>query len=123
MAAGKASTPALGRVALSHEPAPNAERSAQFWITVKDHSCDIAAIPNCPGKERAQSVHDRLDEEHAPMPWNESRFPRSMVNLPPLVRAKAIEIANALLEEGYEEGQAIRIAIAQAKRWAERVVL
>lgn len=56
------------------------------------------------------------------MPWNESHFPRSMVSLPPLVRAKAIEIANALLEEGYEEGQAIRIAIAQAKHWAERVV-
>lgn len=36
------------------------------------------------------------------------------------MRAKAIEIANALLEEGYEEGRAIRIAIAQAKRWAER---
>jgi uncharacterized protein YdaT len=34
------------------------------------------------------------------------------------VRAKAIEIANALLAEGFEEGRAIRIAIAQAKRWA-----
>lgn len=51
------------------------------------------------------------------MPWSESHFPRSMANLPPRVRAKAIEIANALLEQGYEEGQAIRIAIAQAKRW------
>lgn len=55
------------------------------------------------------------------MPWSESYFPRSMANLPPLVRAKAIEIANALLEQGYEEGKAIRIAIAQARRWAERV--
>ncbi|HVW69093.1 MAG TPA: hypothetical protein VHB68_08955 [Steroidobacteraceae bacterium] len=54
------------------------------------------------------------------MPWNESHFPRSMVNLPPDVRTKAIEIANALLAEGYEEGRAIRIAIAQAKRWAQR---
>lgn len=52
------------------------------------------------------------------MPWNESDFPHSMINLPPLTRSKAIEIANALLEEGYEEGRAIRIAIAQAKRWA-----
>jgi uncharacterized protein YdaT len=34
------------------------------------------------------------------------------------VRAKAIEIANALLEAGRPEGQAIRIGIAQAKRWA-----
>jgi uncharacterized protein YdaT len=43
-----------------------------------------------------------------------------MTNLPPLIREKAIEIANALLVEGYEEGRAIRIAIVQAKRWAER---
>ena len=54
------------------------------------------------------------------MPWSDSHFPRSMASLPPLVRAKAIEIANALLERGYDEGTAIRIAIAQAKRWAER---
>jgi uncharacterized protein YdaT len=55
------------------------------------------------------------------VPWDENNFPRSMANLPPLVRAKAIEIANALLAQGYEEGKAIRIAIAQAKRWAARV--
>ena len=36
------------------------------------------------------------------------------------VRRKAIEIANALLEEGYDEGKAIRIAIAKAKEWAAR---
>lgn len=36
------------------------------------------------------------------------------------MRAKTIEIANALLEQGYEEEKAIRIAIAQAKHWAER---
>jgi uncharacterized protein YdaT len=52
------------------------------------------------------------------MPWTEERFPSSMLHLPPPVRTKAIEIANALLAEGYEEGRAIRIAIAQAKRWA-----
>jgi uncharacterized protein YdaT len=54
------------------------------------------------------------------MPWNESYCPRSMEHLPPVVRSKAIEIANALLEEGHEEGMAIRIAIAKAKEWAER---
>jgi uncharacterized protein YdaT len=43
-----------------------------------------------------------------------------MENLSPLVRAKAIEIANSLLEEGQEEGMAIRIPIAKAKEWAER---
>ena len=47
-------------------------------------------------------------------------YPPSMEHLPPVVRSKAIEIANALLEEGHEEGMAIRIAIAKAKKWAER---
>jgi uncharacterized protein YdaT len=54
------------------------------------------------------------------MPWNSSYFPASMKHLSPLVREKAIEIANALLEEGMEEGKAIRIAIAKAKEWVER---
>ena len=53
------------------------------------------------------------------MPWTEQRYPTSMRNLPPIVRSKAIEIANALLAEGMEEGLAIRIAIAKAKQWAE----
>ena len=39
---------------------------------------------------------------------------------PPKCRLKAIEIANALLEDGYNEGKAIRIAIAKAKEWVER---
>ena len=52
------------------------------------------------------------------MPWNEVYYPVSMRNLAPGVRRKAIAIANALLETGHPEGQAIRIAIAQAKRWA-----
>jgi len=52
------------------------------------------------------------------MPWNDSHYPSSMLHLEPMVRRKAIEIANALLAEGYDDGKAIRIAIAQAKRWA-----
>lgn len=51
------------------------------------------------------------------MPWTHARYPRSMRSLPDDVRRKAVAIANALLEDGYEEGRAIRIAIAQAKRW------
>jgi uncharacterized protein YdaT len=54
------------------------------------------------------------------MPWSSEYFPASMANLPPPVRDKAIEIANALLAEGMDEGKAIRIAIARAKQWAER---
>jgi uncharacterized protein YdaT len=57
------------------------------------------------------------------MPWSDSHFPRSMLHLSPPVRAKAIEIANALLADGYDEGKAIRIAISQAKRWASRTAL
>jgi len=52
------------------------------------------------------------------MPWNEERSPASMRGLEERARRKAIEIANALLEEGYDEGKAIRIAIAKAKEWA-----
>ena len=54
------------------------------------------------------------------MPWSESNYPASMKHLPPVVRAKAIEIANALLESGRPEGQAIRVGIARAKQWAAR---
>ena len=54
------------------------------------------------------------------MPWTADRYPTSMRRLPPWVRDKAIEIANALLGEGMDEGKAIRIAIAKAKEWAER---
>ncbi len=50
------------------------------------------------------------------MPWNAQRYPSSMKNLPPLARRKAIEIANALLKEGYDEGRCIRIAIWRVKR-------
>ncbi len=53
------------------------------------------------------------------MPWNRRDYPDSMKNLDPLVRAKALDIANAMVAEGYEEGDAIPIAIAQARKWAE----
>jgi uncharacterized protein YdaT len=53
------------------------------------------------------------------MPWNANHYPASMKHLPEHIREKAIEIANALLAQGDDEGRAIRISIAQAKRWAE----
>lgn len=44
-----------------------------------------------------------------------------MKNLPELVRLKAIEIANALLEENkMEEGLIIATAINRAKKWAKK---
>jgi len=51
------------------------------------------------------------------MPWNKRDYPVSMKNLKPRVRNKAIEIANALLEEGNEEGKSIAIATAKAEEW------
>jgi uncharacterized protein YdaT len=54
------------------------------------------------------------------MSWNDNRLPRSMNDLPPITRAMAIEIVNALLEEGYEEGEAVPLAIALASRWVSR---
>ena len=54
------------------------------------------------------------------MPWTKKDYPVSMKNLQVAVRNKAIEIANALLEErNMEEGIAIATAISRAKDWAE----
>lgn len=52
------------------------------------------------------------------MPWTTEHYPKSMQSLSPPVRAKAVEIANALFEGHMDEGRAIRIAIAKAKQWA-----
>lgn len=53
------------------------------------------------------------------MPWTDKSFPDSMKNLPGEVREKAIEIANAILDEkGMDEGIAIATAISRAKDWA-----
>lgn len=53
------------------------------------------------------------------MPWTKSDFPDSMKNLPREVREKAIEIANAIIEEkNTDEGIAIATAISRAKDWA-----
>jgi uncharacterized protein YdaT len=55
------------------------------------------------------------------MPWSFDQYPSSMQDLrPPIVREKAILIANALLEGGYPEDHCIRIGIARAREWAKR---
>jgi uncharacterized protein YdaT len=54
------------------------------------------------------------------MPWTDEDYPVSMRHLSRVARAKAIDIANALLDEGMGEGRAIRIAIARAEEWARR---
>jgi uncharacterized protein YdaT len=57
-------------------------------------------------------------DEDPKMPWTATKYPVSMKNLPPALREKAIAVANALLDEGMDEGKAIRIAIARAREWA-----
>jgi uncharacterized protein YdaT len=54
------------------------------------------------------------------MPWSPDRYPPAMNRLPQSTRLKAIEIANALLDNGSDEGRAIRIGIAKAKAWSVR---
>lgn len=53
------------------------------------------------------------------MPWSKNDYPASLKNLPADVRNKAIEIGNALLDEGYEEGRAIAIATDRAHKSEE----
>ena len=53
------------------------------------------------------------------MPWTNKTYPASMKNLPKGVREKAIEIANAMLDEtNANEGIVIATAISRAKDWA-----
>lgn len=54
------------------------------------------------------------------MPWTENDYPPSLKNLPKVTRKKAIDIANAMVDEGYDEGRAIPIATKQAEEWHER---
>ncbi|STO08024.1 MULTISPECIES: hypothetical protein, partial [Exiguobacterium] len=51
------------------------------------------------------------------MPWNMKDYPESLKNFDPLVKKKAIDIANALLAQGYSPKKAIPIATEQAKKW------
>lgn len=52
------------------------------------------------------------------MPWTMDDYPDSLKNLNEVTRKKAIDMANAMVEEQkYEEGRAIAIATAQAEKW------
>lgn len=53
------------------------------------------------------------------MPFDRRDYPNSMKNLEKPIKDKAIDIVNAMLEEGYKDEDAIPIAIAQAKKWAD----
>lgn len=48
--------------------------------------------------------------------YTKTNFPDSLKNLPVKIKDKAVEIINALLEEGYQEGRAIAIGTWQAEK-------
>lgn len=53
------------------------------------------------------------------MPWTLDDYPNSWKNLDELERKKAIDIGNAMLKDGYDEGTLIPIATKQAEEWYE----
>lgn len=50
------------------------------------------------------------------MPWTKEEYPESYKNLPAKIRNKAIEIANAILEESDNEGMAIATGLKLARQ-------
>lgn len=51
------------------------------------------------------------------MPWYNEDYPASYKNQPPKLREKAVEIANALLKEGVDEGVAIATGLKNAREY------
>ena len=51
------------------------------------------------------------------MPWYNGDYPDSYKNQPKKLREKAVEIANALLQEGIEEGIAIATDLKNAREY------
>jgi len=49
------------------------------------------------------------------MPWPKGDYPPSYKNLPVPLREKAVEIANAILEESGDEGIAIATGLKRAR--------
>ena len=54
------------------------------------------------------------------MPYTKNDFPSAFKNFDEPTKLKAIEITNQLLADGYTKGEAIPIAISQAKEWANQ---
>ena len=53
------------------------------------------------------------------MPWYNGDYAQSYKNQPITLREKAVEIANALLEEGVDEGIAIATGLKKAREFFE----
>lgn len=50
------------------------------------------------------------------MPWTMDDYPQSLKNLDELERKKAIDIANAMLKDGYKESDISPIVTKQAEK-------
>ncbi|WP_246202337.1 DUF2188 domain-containing protein [Spirosoma agri] len=51
--------------------------------------------------------------------WTPTHFPAAMRSLSPSTRAKAIEIANRLLEQGaLDKQRVIAFSVSEARQWA-----
>ncbi|MXV14539.1 hypothetical protein [Hufsiella ginkgonis] len=50
------------------------------------------------------------------MPWYQGDYPPSYKNLRPELRDRAVEIANAILEESHDEGIAIATGLKRARK-------
>lgn len=51
--------------------------------------------------------------------WSITHFPSAMRSLSPVIRAKAIEIANQLIEQGrFDKQHAVTVSVDEARRWA-----
>ena len=51
--------------------------------------------------------------------WSVTHFPAAMRSLNPSTRAKAIEIANQMLEQGqFDKQNIVSMSIDEARRWA-----
>ena len=54
------------------------------------------------------------------MPWYNGNYPPSYKNQPVKLREKAVEIANALLDEGVQEGIAIATGLKKARAFFKK---
>ena len=56
------------------------------------------------------------------MPWNKEDYQDSLKNFTAPIRNKAIDIANALLEDGYEE-ESRSLLLPHKRKSGERIVI